>query len=61
MNDADEQLRREVALFRYGLIGRPGSSAARHARDWRQAACQGRAAVHHSGHAAHPRGRRNPP
>ena len=61
MNDADEQLRREVALFRYGLIadlvhlppGTPGIGDKLRAKAEQP--------VHHSGHATHPRGRRNPP
>ena len=57
MNDAEEQLRREVALFRYGLIADLIHLPTRHARDRRKVACQGRAAVHHSGTLPHPRGR----
>ena len=48
MNDAEQQVRREVALFPLRLDRRPVSSATWYARDRSKAACQG-PAVHHSG------------
>ncbi len=59
-NHDEEKLRREVALFRYGLIadlahlppGTPGI------RDRLRAKAEH--SVHDSGHAADPRGRRDP-
>ena len=59
MNDAEEQLRREVALFRYGLIADlvhlpPGTPGIRD-----KFARQSRAPVHHPRHAAHPCGCRD--